>query len=224
MRISSCGMRTCFSTCRSVRPGMRASFSRSSSALRSIASRSSPNTFTAISERMPDSMWSSRCEIGWPTLIDSGSTDSRVADVGDDLRLRRDRTASGRPRARWRGCPRHARRARRGRCGGRPTSPPAPARMSRSAIAPTRLDSASEMPGLKLTWMVKVPSLNGGRNERGSWTRGERRGHDQHGRDAENRRGRGRKRAFEACAIGPLEQAHQRRSRARPEPFRLGSR
>ena len=43
-----------------------------------MVSRSSPKIFSAISERMPDSMWSSRCEIGWPILTDSGSTESRA--------------------------------------------------------------------------------------------------------------------------------------------------
>ena len=38
----------------------------------------------------------------------------------------------------------------------------------RSAIRPTRLDSASETPGLNARLMVKVPSLNCGRNARGS--------------------------------------------------------
>ncbi len=40
-------------------------------------------------------------------------------------------------------------------------------RMSRSAIRPTRLDSASEMPGRSSIEMVSVPSLKGGRKERG---------------------------------------------------------
>jgi hypothetical protein len=37
-----------------------------------------------------------------------------------------------------------------------------------SAMRPTRVDSASEIPGLKTRLMVKVPSLKGGRNARGS--------------------------------------------------------
>ncbi len=40
--------------------------------------------------------------------------------------------------------------------------------ISRSAMVPTRFDSASETPGIELTRMVKVPSLNGGRNARGN--------------------------------------------------------
>ena len=36
-------------------------------------SRSSPKILTAISARTPDSMWSSRCEIGWPTLTDDAA-------------------------------------------------------------------------------------------------------------------------------------------------------
>ena len=35
-------------------------------------------------------------------------------------------------------------------------------------MVPTRFDSASDTPGLNWTRMLKVPSLNGGRNERGS--------------------------------------------------------
>ena len=64
------------------------------------ASRSSPNIFSAISARTPESIWSSRCEIGWPTLTDTGSIESRsrrsarisafgrppVADVDLDFR------------------------------------------------------------------------------------------------------------------------------------------
>ena len=42
---------------------------------------------SAICARTPESMWSSRCEIGWPTLIETGSTDEPGADVGDDLVL-----------------------------------------------------------------------------------------------------------------------------------------
>ena len=41
-------------------------------ATRRRASRSSPNTLSAISARTPESMWSSRCEIGWPTLTATG--------------------------------------------------------------------------------------------------------------------------------------------------------
>ena len=40
-------------------------------------SRSSPKIFSAISARMPESMWSIRCAIGWPTLTEAGSTASR---------------------------------------------------------------------------------------------------------------------------------------------------
>ena len=41
------------------------------------ASRSSPKIFSASSARTPESMWSRRCEIGCPTLTDSGSAESR---------------------------------------------------------------------------------------------------------------------------------------------------
>src|SRR4029453_3111370 len=37
-----------------------------------------------------------------------------------------------------------------------------------SAMSPTRLDSASDIPGRSSIEMVSVPSLKGGRNERGS--------------------------------------------------------
>ena len=39
--------------------------------------------------------------------------------------------------------------------------------ISLSAASPTRLDSASEMPGFSTMEMVSVPSLNGGRKARG---------------------------------------------------------
>ena len=65
----------------------------SSAAARSV-SRSSPKIFSAISARTPDSIWSSRCEIGWPTLIETGSTASRarisatISAFGRDAGLR----------------------------------------------------------------------------------------------------------------------------------------
>ena len=59
-------------------------------------SRSSPKIFSAISARTPESRWSSRCEIGWPTLIDDRQHREPRADVGDDLGLaaRRERLRS----------------------------------------------------------------------------------------------------------------------------------
>ena len=41
-------------------------------------------------------------------------------------------------------------------------------RINCSATSPRRFDSTKEMPGLKVVLIVKVPSLNGGRNARGS--------------------------------------------------------
>ena len=45
---------------------------------------------------------------------------------------------------------------------------PGTSRMSRSAIRPTRFDSARTTPGLNSMLIVKVPSLKGGRKARGS--------------------------------------------------------
>ena len=59
-------------------------FCSCSARLRSV-SRSSPKILRAICARTPDSMWSRRCEIGWPTLTVAGSMARRDADVGDDL-------------------------------------------------------------------------------------------------------------------------------------------
>ena len=58
-------------------PSIFESRSRSSSALFRSVSRSSPNSFRASSARTPESRWSSRCDIGCPTLTESGSTESR---------------------------------------------------------------------------------------------------------------------------------------------------
>ena len=122
----------------------------SSSAVLRMVSRSSPKIFSAISARMPDSMWSSRCAIGWPTLTDSGSTPSSRPDIGDDLGLRPRRRieidfefadmdafgmlvefgAAGAAADRL-----HLRHLPGSAC---------------SAMVPTRLDSASDTPGIEL--------------------------------------------------------------------------
>ena len=89
-------------------------------------------------------------------------------DFGVDFFLGPRRIVRGRHPVRCCARPRRARRARRGRCGGRPSAPPALAATIRSAMKPSRCDSASDIPGLYWTVTSSVPSLNGGRKLRGS--------------------------------------------------------
>ena len=88
----SCGMRTCFSTCRSTRPLIGARrFSQVGSARPRRVSRSSPKILMTICARTPESMWSSRCEMGCPTLTRTGSTERRARiSASTCSRLRRD--------------------------------------------------------------------------------------------------------------------------------------
>ena len=116
------GSSTCFSTCRSTSPATPADARAASSASDRSVSRSSPKIFSAICARTPDSMWSRRCAIGWPMLIDTGSIDELGADVrvhlflgaGGTCEVDIDLASCARPR--------RARRARHGRCGGRPSA------------------------------------------------------------------------------------------------------
>ena len=72
-------MRTCFSTCRSTTPGTSRELLPELLGKRArCVSRSSPKILSAICARTPDSMWSSRCEIGWPMLVVTGSTERRL--------------------------------------------------------------------------------------------------------------------------------------------------
>jgi hypothetical protein len=58
-----------------------------------------------------------------------------------------------------------------------------------SARVPMRLDSASEVPGLSSTLTVSVPSLKGGRKERGKKGTLAATSHHQHQRAGQQRRG-----------------------------------
>ena len=159
-------MSTCFSTWRSARPGMSESRALVSSASARRVSRSSPKILSAISARTPESMWSSRCEIGWPTLTLTGSTARRPRMSVTSSGLGRDpgfrsisRSEEWTPSA----CSSSSARPVR-----RPMDfTSCISRSSRSATSPIRLLSASEMPGLKVMLTVNEPSLNGGRKVRG---------------------------------------------------------
>ena len=137
-----------------------------SARLRNV-SRSSPIILTAICARTPDSMWSRRCEIGWPTLTAAGSMarrDRMSVTTSSLLRLDRFRSTSISAECTPSACSSSSARPVR-----RPTVfTSGTCSSSRSARRPTRLDSASEMPGRSSIEIVKVPSLKGGRNERGS--------------------------------------------------------
>ncbi len=66
-------------------PGMAASLLRNASAWPRSVSRSSPKILMAICERTPDSMWSMRCEMGWPMEIAAGRFASRARMSAADL-------------------------------------------------------------------------------------------------------------------------------------------
>ncbi len=134
----------------------------SEAATRRKESRSSPKIFSAISARTPDNMWSRRCEIGWPTLTETGSTASRRRISATSSAFGRPPPLSATSRSEeWTplgmlvelgpaGAPAHRGDLRI-------------SIRSRSAIDPTRLLSGSEMPGAKAMVTVNEPSLNGGR-------------------------------------------------------------
>src|SRR6266511_4639200 len=61
-------MSGCCSRERSTTPGTPDITLRTSSPSLRRTVRSSPNTFTATLARVPDNMWSMRCEIGWPIV------------------------------------------------------------------------------------------------------------------------------------------------------------
>jgi hypothetical protein len=68
MRTLICGASTCFSISRSAMPGIPWPALLQRIGLGAQVSRSSPKILIAICARTPDSMWSMRCEIGWPRL------------------------------------------------------------------------------------------------------------------------------------------------------------
>ena len=148
-----------------------------------------------------------------------------AADVGDDVGLRRVRLPRGRPRSRMSARPRHARRARRGRCAGRPAFTSGTSRMSRSAIRPTRFDSASEMPGLKQhvdgEGAFVEGRQEGARQQQRAGARGERR---PAARSTPMNGAAVAKRASSSRAVGALEHAHQSQLSRSPSRFRPGSR
>ena len=154
------------------------SFWRMSSARPRRVSRSSPKIFSAICARTPDSMWSRRCEIGCPTLVDAGNTDRRlrmsamISALRAAAGLQVDLDLGGMDALGMLVELGPARAA-----GDRFTS--GTSRINRSAMSPTRWLSASEMPGWNSVLIVSVPSLKGGRNARGNaMSGGDRR--DQH--------------------------------------------
>ena len=105
--------------------------------------------------------------MGWPTLSETGSTERRArrsAMITSLLRPPSFRSTSISEECTPSACSSSSARPVR-----RPTAfTSGTSSMSFSAMRPTRFDSASEMPGLNSMLMVKVPSLKGGRNARGS--------------------------------------------------------
>ena len=131
--------------------------------------RSCPNSFTATCARIPDMMWSRRCEIGCPTMTatpamcarrsrTSAITASRsrppvlrLTSISEELTPSACSSSSARP-------------VRRDVCATSGIS-----RSIRSAIFPSRLDSVSVVPGSESRLTVRVPSANGGRNSPPIW-------------------------------------------------------
>ena len=147
-------------------PGTAAKRARRLSARPRISSRSSPLTLTAIWARTPESRWSSRWAIGWPTDTLAGRPARRV-------RMSAITWARGRPSGRRSTsssleCTPSACSSSSARPVRRPTCSTSGTPRSRvSASCPTRSDSASAMPGWRITLTVRVPSLKGGRKLRG---------------------------------------------------------
>ena len=163
-------MSTCFSTCRSTSAGHRLQAARAAArpGARSV-SRSSPKI---LSDDLRPHARQHVVEAVRDRLADG---DRRPAARRAWRGCRRRpppccaSSARGRRRSRCCGRPRRARRARRGRCAGRRvftsgTSHEQPL----GDRARAGCDSASEMPGLYCRLTSSVPSLNGGRNARGS--------------------------------------------------------
>ena len=147
-------------------PGIRERRLRKSPARLRRVSRSSPYTFSAIWARTPESRWSSRCEMGCPTLVAAGRVASRVRMSWTTAsRLRSDTLRS---MSISEECTPSACSSSSARPVLRPTwMTSGTCSASCSASVPMRLDSASDVPGLSNTLTVNVPSLKGGKNERG---------------------------------------------------------
>ena len=171
----SVGMSVCCSIERSTTPATCAISRLHLRAERRSICRSSPKIFTAMFARVPESMWSMRCEIGWPIVtFMPGSSDTFCRMLVEHLVLRpvlhlephvdlgRLDTLHVLVELRPAGAPGRRRDLRTSAA-------------SAPALAPSASDSARLVPGRVTALTVSAPSLNSGRNDRPSRERSRRR-------------------------------------------------
>ena len=159
-------MRSCCSICKSAMPSTPLISFCTSAALALNTFRSSPKIFTAICARMPEVIKSIRCEIGCPILIMTPGIEpsfSRIFATISSLCRSEDLSVTSSsvvftPSA----CSSSS---------ARPVLRPVCVTsgiscMRFSARIPRRFDSSKDVPGGNVTLIVKLPSLNSGRNSR----------------------------------------------------------
>ena len=129
-------------------------------------SSSPPKIFTATLARVPESMWSMRCEIGWPILTfvpGISEARSRISATTSSLeRFRRSRRTSISDDSTPCKCSSDSALPVR-----RPveTTPGTLSRI-RSSAAPRRSESCKLVPGTVAALIVRLPSLSSGKNLR----------------------------------------------------------
>ena len=165
-RTRTVGMSACGSSARSTRPGMSCIAVTTWFPSARSTPRSFPKILTATLARDPDSMWSIRCEIGWPTvMLVPGISDRRP-------RISCSTTSRGRPSGSsrtsisadstpWTCSSSSARPVRRAVATTSGTSS-----RRRSIALPSAFDSARLVPGSVTALMTRAPSLKAGRKAR----------------------------------------------------------
>ena len=131
------------------------------------AGRSSPKILTAMLARVPDSMWSMRCEIGWPIVtfvpgqqrhLLSQSPRAPLRAAGPVISSRTSISADSTPCTCSSSSALPVRRAVDVTSGTLSSS--------RSRALPSAFESARLVPGIVTALTVRAPSLNSGRNDR----------------------------------------------------------
>ena len=165
-RTRTVGMSACASTARSTTPGTWAMTARTSSPSARSCGKSSPKILTATLARVPDSMWSMRCEIGCPTVtFVPGRSDTRCRiSSSTESRERSDAFRRTSISADSTPCTCSSSSARPVRRAVDVTSGTLSSR--RSSALPSALESARLVPGIVTALMVSAPSLKSGRNDR----------------------------------------------------------
>ena len=125
-RIGQTGSRSAVRATDRRRPATPLIASRTRSPRRRSVTRSSPTILTAMFARVPDSMWSMRCEIGWPMVdVRAGQAPKAAPRARRAAPRAGDRPRAGRRRSPPPRRPARARRARRGRSAAPWRRPPA---------------------------------------------------------------------------------------------------